>query len=80
MKIKTWNIQRLWRLGNVNGIEPTKHPLSQGLLQLSAGAFLKKRLKSFVLERLNHKEKCKEFLYTPQGACSQEVVHRGSPS
>jgi len=54
MKIKTWNIQSLWRLGNVNGIEPTKRPLSQGLWQLSAGAFLKKLLKSFVLKRLNH--------------------------
>lgn len=46
MKIKTRDIQSLWRLGNVNGIQPAKRSLSQGFLQLSAGALLKKRLKS----------------------------------
>ena len=54
MEIKTWDIQSLRCLGSVNGIESAKRPLSQGLLQFRAGALLKKLLKSFVLERLNH--------------------------
>ena len=32
MEIKTQNILSLWRLGNVNCIEPTKRPFSQGRL------------------------------------------------
>jgi len=56
MEVKTRNIQCVGCLGYVNGIKAAKCPFSQGLLHLRAGALLKKGLKPFLPERLDHDE------------------------